>query len=503
MRHRLLRAICIALLPLLLSACWQDAPPVESSLLPQEEEPSDTGSLSLPEQFSLAYAPGESLDPITCADGMQQVVASLLCEGLFRLGPDFEPEPWLCKSYTYDPVSYTYVFTLYHGITFSDGSFLTSADVKATLDRARSSERYGARLSDVTGITAGSETVTVTLAGPNTGFPALLDIPIVKDGTWERPVGTGPYLFSAEDSGDWLIANQSWWRGAKQPLDRIALVEASDQDTLLYRFSSHDVQLMTADLTGTTPISATDNVTYLDAGTTVLQYLGCNTTRAPLDDPALRRCLWSGIDRSELVSAFFSGHGIASQFPLSPASPLYPQELEERYSAASLSSALSDISGRRPLTLLVNEENRFKVSAAQQIAKEFTAAGISVSVNALPWAEYTAALAAGKFDLYYGEVKLTADWDLTALLGTGGPLNYGGWADPQTDQLLSALSSATDRIGAMERLCSYLKTQAPILPVCFKSPSVLVQANVVDGLKPTMAEPFYNFSDCIVHLRKT
>ena len=330
-----------------------------------------------------------------------------------------------------------------------------------------------------------------------------MDIPIVKDGTWERPVGTGPYLFSAEDSGDWLIANQSWWRGAKQPLDRIALVEASDQDTLLYRFSSHDVQLMTADLTGTTPISATDNVTYLDAGTTVLQYLGCNTTRAPLDDPALRRCLWSGIDRSELVSAFFSGHGIASQFPLSPASPLYPQELEERYSAASLSSALSDISGRRPLTLLVNEENRFKVSAAQQIAKEFTAAGISVSVNALPWAEYTAALAAGKFDLYYGEVKLTADWDLTALLGTGGPLNYGGWADPQTDQLLSALSSATDRIGAMERLCSYLKTQAPILPVCFKSTSVLVQANVVDGLKPTMAEPFYNFSDCIVHLRKT
>ena len=66
---------------------------MESSLLPQEEEPSDTGSLSLPEQFSLAYAPGESLDPITCADGMQQVVASLLCEGLFRLGPDFEPEP--------------------------------------------------------------------------------------------------------------------------------------------------------------------------------------------------------------------------------------------------------------------------------------------------------------------------------------------------------------------------------------------------------------------------
>ena len=29
-------------------------------------------------------------------------------------------------------------------------------------------------------------------------------------------------------------------------------------------------------------------------------------------------------------------------------------------------------------------------------------------VLALPWEEYTAALAAGDFDLYYGEVKLTA-----------------------------------------------------------------------------------------------
>ena len=63
MRHRLLRAICIALLPLLLSACWQDAPPVESSLLPQEEEPSDTGSLSLPEQFSPGLCAGRKPGP--------------------------------------------------------------------------------------------------------------------------------------------------------------------------------------------------------------------------------------------------------------------------------------------------------------------------------------------------------------------------------------------------------------------------------------------------------
>ena len=507
MKLRPFKALCAALLPaLLLSACWQDLPASENPSLPIAEETEDPQSAedrTLPERFALPYAPDQTLDPVTCTDGMQQVVASLLCEGLFRLGPDFEPEPWLCASYTYDAASYTYVFTLRSGVTFSDGSPLTAADVKATLDRARNSVRYRSRLSQVSRITASGETVTITLSGPNTGFPALLDIPIVKSGTEDSPIGTGPYLLSVEESGSWLVANQSWWRGAALPVDRIALVEAGDQETMLYRFSSHEVQLVAVDLIGTSPVSVTGNVTYLDADTTVLHYLGCNTTRAPLDDPALRSCLWSGINRSHLVSAFLSSHGTASQFPVSPASPLYPSALEETYSLAAFSDALEELglSSSRTLTLLVNEENSFKVSAAQEIADTFTAAGLPVTVRALPWEEYAAALAAGNFDLYYGEVRLSADWDLSALLGTGGSLNYGGWADPQTDQLLAAFSAATDRTAAMEDLCAYLRQQASILPICFKSTSVLVQADVVEGLEPTAAEPLYNFPACTVRLR--
>ena len=507
MKLRFLKALCAALLPaLLLSACWQDLPASENPSLPIAEETEDPQSAedrTLPERFALPYAPDQTLDPVTCTDGMQQVVASLLCEGLFRLGPDFEPEPWLCASYTYDAASYTYVFTLRSGVTFSDGSPLTAADVKATLDRARNSVRYRSRLSQVSRITASGETVTITLSGPNTGFPALLDIPIVKSGTEDAPVGTGPYLLSTEETGSWLVANQSWWQGASLPVDRIALVEAGDQETMLYRFSSHEVQLVTVDLIGTSPVSVTGNVTYLDADTTVLHYLGCNTARAPLDDPALRSCLWSGINHSHLVSAFLSSHGTASQFPVSPASPLYPSALEESYSLAAFSDALEELglSSSRTLTLLVNEENSFKVSAAQEIADTFTAAGLPVTVRALPWEEYAAALAAGNFDFYYGEVRLSADWDLSALLGTGGSLNYGNWADPQTDQLLAAFSAATDLTAAMEDLCAYLRQQAPILPICFKSTSVLVQADVVEGLEPTAAEPLYNFPACTVRLR--
>ena len=157
----------------------------------------------------------------------------------------------------------------------------------------------------------------------------------------------------------------------------------------------------------------------------------------------------------------------------------------------------------RPLTLLVNGENNFKTAVAGYLAESFTAAGVPVETRVLPWEEYAAALAAGDFDLYYGEVRLTADWDLSSLLSTGGALNYGGWTDAETDGLLAAYGAAENRTAAMEALCARLQQQAPILPVCFKSTSVLTQAGVLEELTPTAAEPLCNLTGCTFRLRES
>lgn len=499
--------ISILLSVLLLIGCAQAPadPPSEGSGLnvPEKAAP----QFLLPDHFSLPYDPNLTLDPITCSDGMQQVVASLLCEGLFRLTPNFIPTPWLCFSYTCTEDYTSYTFTLRDNIVFSDGSPLTGADVKAALNRARTSERYGSRLADITSVSAEGQTVTVSLASPNSSLPSLLDIPILKSGTEQgsAPIGTGPYLFSQEESSAYLVANQSWWRGSRQPLDRISLVETADQDTILYRFTSFDVQLITADLIGTTPISITGNVDYQNVSTTIFQYLGCNTTRAPLNSSAFRSALSLGINREGLCSAFLSGHAVPAQFPVSPAADLYPADLEVPHSQNEFSAALAacGYTPDRPLVLLVNSENPFKVSAAQYLAESFSAAGLFMEVQVLPWEEYSTALAAGNFDLYYGEVKLSADWDLTSLLSTVGTLNYGGWASEFTDQLLSAYAAADDPAAAMESLCAHLQKQAPILPLCFKYTSVLTQSNVLENLSSTMTEPFYNLPNCIIHLDNT
>lgn len=512
MKTRLI-ALCSALvLTLTLSGCWQedlDGPDAGQLLIDALDDPeTQEEPVTLPSSFSLPYMPDQTLDPITCLDGMQQVVGGLLYEGLFQLSPTLEPQEVLCSGYTYDPESFTYVFTLRSGVLFSDGSALTAQDVAQTLQRAKSSERYGARLSQVRSISAGQGSVTIVLSQTNTGFPALLDIPIVKASTAGAavPVGTGPYAFVQDDQGARLERNTHWWDGSALPVDTISLSAAADRDTMLYQFTSHDVQLITADLTGTEPVSVTGNIHFQDADTTILHYIGFNTQKAPFDSQALRSALSLGVDRASIISAFLSGHGEAAQSPVSPVTSLYPADLDQDYSYDAFAQAMAqagfDTGHTRSATLLVNSENSFKVSAANAIAQALSAFDLQIEVKALPWAEYTAALAAGQFDLYYGEIKLTADWDLKSLVGTGGSANYGKWADPQTDALLASYASASDRSAAMHTLCAHLRSACPIIPICFKSTSVLVQDGVVDGLQPTMSNPFYQFSACTVHLQK-
>ena len=134
--------LCALGLILSLCGCQEEpppAPPEEDSPMPMVPAEPEEGPALLPERFALPYDPDQTLDPIECPDGMQQVVGSLICEGLFRLGHDLEPEEGLCESWSYDRETRTWTFVLRQGVTFSDGVSLTAVHVKSALDRAPSS----------------------------------------------------------------------------------------------------------------------------------------------------------------------------------------------------------------------------------------------------------------------------------------------------------------------------------------------------------------------------
>lgn len=474
------------------------------------EEPASPPEAEMPEYptaFSLPWQENGTLDPIDCGEGFQAAVASLLYEPLFCLDGRFEPQPVLCESWEWDEAELVCTLTLRQDALFSDGSALTARDVEETLRRAVESERYAYRLRNVASVAVNrAGQVLITLAAPDRGLPALLDIPIVKRTTagQQVPTGTGPYLLVRGDEGDALRAREDWWQGKALPVAVIPLVHAKDQDTARYLFDGRHIELLAVD-PAADPAAVNGQARTDSQPTAILQFIGFNTAEGRLfSNAALRKLFSQGIDRKTLADARLVRLAMATQFPLSPVSPLYPDSLEVPYSEentlAALRAAGQDAGERRELTLLVSGDDAFRTSSARFIAEGLSLLDWQITVEELPWEAYLAALEAGEFDLYLGEVRLTANWELTDLIGTEGALNYGGYANETTDMVLRSFAAAEDRTGAAQRLCRHFQSAAPIAPVCFRQYSVLTHPGVVEGMTPSPSGVFYGFDGWTVHL---
>ncbi|MGE4276116.1 MAG: ABC transporter substrate-binding protein [Lawsonibacter sp.] len=498
--RRLFSLLLSAALLFTLAACGA---PGESSGDPDDSVSQGSGSqenscpVDIP--FSLAAYPTYSFHPALAENRANLTLAPLLYEPLFQVDSSFQATPVLCQSGSASEDKLSWTFTIRSGITFSDGTPLTGEIVAAALNTARQAARYAQRLRDVTAVTAQGDTVTITLSRPNGTLPALLDIPIASsDG--ERPLGTGPYRLSGQGDTMTLLARTDWWQQKPVPVQEIPLTTASKTDDLVSTFDAGDVGLVDADLMGTNALGYSGSYETWDYATTDFLYLGFNTQSGLCRTAEVRRVLTRAIDRDSIVQADYASHAVAAALPIHPFSPLYDDTLAKAlsYDPEQLADELTNLKVQgRPLVLLVNSENSAKAGAAQRIADQLSAAGMSVTVSKLAFDDYVAALNTGNFDLYLGEVMLTADFDLSPLLDSGGALNYGRWQDGQGDTLLASLRMAegTGRQTAAAVLFTYLNDQVPIAPICFKNGSVLTQWGRLSGLAPVQGNVFYRLED--------
>lgn len=456
--------------------------------------------------FTLPYHSGETWDPLTCRDGVQLTLSSLVYETMYVLDETFTPHPQLVERSEYDAETFTYTLYVRDGIRFSDGVVMTAQDVGDSLRRAILSPRYAPRLQQVENVAIQGDTVLVTLLQDNRAFTALLDIPVVQSGTEDTliPVGTGPYV-PTEDLSH-LLPNSAWWQNKTLPFTEIHLLPYKSEEAAAYAFSSNDVHLFVYDLLNNANVLSASDDSSIGVDTSVMHYLAFNFHRETLNDPALRRAISLAIERDTVVNACLAGHATAAQFPINPVSPLYPAALETDTSSAAVQKELTDLSltdgeEKYKLRLLVNSESSFKVAAAENIALTLNRYDFEVTVVVLDWEKYLSAVGAGDYDLYYGECKLGADWDLTALLSAEGSLNYGGYHNPETEELLLAAKGAEEskRNAALEKLCRHLQELSPIIPLGFKQISLLLPQGTVDAVMPTAADPFYGLEQWQVH----
>src|SRR5699024_1267329 len=71
------------------------------------------------------YQAPVQFNPLAPGQGAEQLAMSLVYNGLFNVGPDFEPVPRLAESWDVSEDATTYTFHLRDGLKWSDGEPLT------------------------------------------------------------------------------------------------------------------------------------------------------------------------------------------------------------------------------------------------------------------------------------------------------------------------------------------------------------------------------------------
>jgi len=491
---------------------------------PQEDpEPSPTDTLpsAAPTQpvetarFSLAYEPAASLHPITGESQVNQDLAGLVYQGLYELDNTFTPQPVLASSGAPSEDGYSWSFAIRQGVVFSDGTPLTARHAAASLDAARASGLYSARLAGVTSVAAADDmTLTVYLSAPNGNLPALLDVPVVleREGA-PAPLGTGYYQYEQAGEQLCLQANPNHKTSSALPYSAIPLTAVSSAEDRIAAFDSGEVTAVTTEFSSAYALGYSSSYETCDYPTTNLLYVGFRVSDGPCQSSLVRQAFSKAFDRDGLVQVQLSGHGDPACLPLSPLCGDYDKEaaaplgLDLEGAAELLAQAgyerneddqlLYRRNAPLAVTLLVNSDNESRQAVASALARSLVQLGVSATVNTLPWGDYTAALAAGQLDLYIGEVRLTGDFDPSPLLT--GTLNYGGYGDWELAQALGTWrgAQARERTEAAKALWAKLAQDAPIAPLCFKRGSLLVRWGMVSGLQPTRANPFYRMEDWI------
>lgn len=511
MRHRFLQFFAWVLALALLTGCGPvaqepAAPQPEHTVLPQEptEVPSQEQT---PETFGLPYSTTGGMNPYTCTDLTNRTIQSLLFESLFRVDAGFEPQKQLCLDYTVSGDGRTHTFRLMPDAVFSDGSAITAADVVASIQAATGSAYYGSRLARVTAVTAAAtDTVTLTTDTAFETLATLLDMPIVKAGTTAQslPLGSGPFV--ADLTGLQLRRNANWWQNTTSlvDLDTIRLVPADIPTDVRDQFEYGAVNLVCADPNGNAEVTYHSDFELWSSNTTIMQYIGFNLNSSIFSIVPLRKAITYAIDREQLLGIGASDFAAATTLPVSPFAATYNQKLASSYDYnpaafqdALRASQISDLvggdgildmytdNGTQPLSgrMLVCSDSDQRVRMAQCIADALGELGMDLTVVSLPRQSYLTALQAGNFDLYYGEVRLPPNFDLSSFFVSGGSLSFGGIADETAAQLCR---STLENSGNAYDLYQMILDRGLLCPVLFKTYAVYATRGRLPSLSPSL-----------------
>ncbi|WP_227468309.1 ABC transporter substrate-binding protein [Microbacterium sp. YJN-G] len=404
---------------LVLSACTSTPEPAATATGEVDPDASLTVGLVLePTNLDIRRTSGAALE---------QILVDNIYEGLVTRTQDNQIVERLASSYEISADGLTYTFTLNEGITFHDGTALTSADVVSSYEAVRTDAALqgNAEFAAVSAITApDATTVVITLTAPDQNFLFSLTGPaglVFKTGdttdlkTAEN--GTGPFTLSRWTKGSAITFDRydEYW-GEKAGVAEVTLQYIDDFTAGVNAALDGTLDVLTAvDPTLVSQLEDTGEFTITTGRTTDKATLAFNNAKAPLDDVRVREALRLAIDHEALIEAIGAGQTLYGPIPeldpgyedLSEVAPYDPDRATELLKEA----------GHDELDLTLTIPSFYGTTVAQVLVSDFAKVGVALEVDRV------------EFATWLEDVYTNHDYELSFVLHVE-PRDFGNWANP-------------------------------------------------------------------------
>ena len=343
------RALALAALLTAATACSSTAGPAVVS--GDAAAPVKGGTLT----FAL-HGDTDCLDPHLTGSSVSSWIGRNNLDSLVGQALDNKITPWLAKSWEVSADGRGYTFHLREGVTFTDGTPLDAAAVKANLDLVADPATKSSYARSLIGPYTGSEavdatTLKVNLSAPFTSFLQGLSTPYLgiaspaflkahpADSCTTGLVGSGPFKLDSYTRGQGAVFSRNpaydWGPGyaahtGAAYLDKLELkvvTESSVRDGGLFSGQFDGVaNVAPSDLTRVSKDPNLDLLKHENPG--VNHVLLLNTARAPFDDLLVRQAFQSSIDVKTTVQSVFFGQTSAADGLFGKATQYYDASVQ-------------------------------------------------------------------------------------------------------------------------------------------------------------------------------
>jgi peptide/nickel transport system substrate-binding protein len=425
-------------------------------------EPVDLGDEASGNLIAAIAGEPDQLDPQKTSAYFSFEVLENVFDTLVEPDENLEMRPALAESWEVSSDQLTWTFHLRKGVTFHDGSPLVADDVVYSYRRIIDQQLANVdKFSAVTGVTAPDPaTVRITVKQPTpnllTNLGGFKGMAIVQRKNVEtgqiatHPIGTGPFAFVSQKSGDSikLKANPDYWAGAPK-VSGVTFRFISQPSTALSALQAGEI-----DWTDSIPaqrvaqLKDDDSLTLAVTPSNDYWYFALNEARPPWNDVRVRQAIAYAIDRDSIVQATSYGTAVANQLAIPKGNPWYTPYDAHRHDVDRAKSLLRE-AGAAPtnLDMLVTTEYPETVTAAQIIADNLAPLGIKVNIRTVDFATWLDEQNNGHFDMlmmgWLGNID--PDDFYYAQHHTNGTSNAQKFSNAEVDRLLDAARVETNR----------------------------------------------------------